>query len=431
MPSFSHHLWSKIDLEEGQSLSTCQRCGIMVQHHSQRGPNVTGVRYMQGKRLKAREKLPLCVDGARLKMPARHLWNELGDAPPSPTGAKCRRVVCTRCGMEIEVIRSVKCPAQRVSGRFWRRHRMRETDPWSHGDVPVCLELCEDELGVQVKKHWDKTPIKELAKMFGVSVDTIRTRAARWGLKSKYTAGGSKPWTEEEDAFLAWNIEKMNAMLIAKELKRTYGSIIRRAVKLGMIENGVPRGYETLEQASRRTGYNPDQLRLIIRSSSRGKGKGVKSKKVQPHVLERAPHIDRRVYNIESIDQAVVDWQKLEVFHAACVRLEIHSQVLRKALAELGVVKPESKKRQMWMVPTDKLEEAAKLVSSYISPTEYARERGMNVSTVLRRLRKAGYSKPGGDEGRRKWSLPKEVLDNAFKDFPVEEKYVTRRKVSA
>jgi len=417
MPSQqAHHQWMTVPAEEGRSLSTCGKCGLEVSHKAGKRPSYTaGERVVQGKLLPVRDPLPLCVDGWRVKMPTKHLWKSVGDAPPSPTGAPCHKVVCARCSMQVEVIRSAKCIASRSKHKFWRRFRMSDTEAWSREHLPVCISRTDDKFAEHVKAHWDKTPIKKLAKQLGVSVDVIRSRAKLLGLKSKYTAGGSKPWNDRDDRFLSWHLESRGAKAIAKELDRTYNAIIRRAVKLGLIERGCLRGYETLEQASIRTGYDPATLRRIIKG--RGRGNGIKAKKPNTHDERVYDRSARSTYSMTEIDRAVAEWHKTETFHQACLRLEVDPHVMKKMLARLGVTRPINMQRVHWRVATDSLEEAAALAKDSMTPSEYADIMGYCRVSVIRRLVKAGIERTGV----RQWRLPRSVFDEIIAKDPVHK----------
>lgn len=421
MPSQqAHHQWMTAPAaEEGRSLSTCGKCGLQVTHKAGKRPSYTAAeRVINGKLLPVRDPLPLCADGWRVKMPTKHLWKPAGEAPPSPTGAPCHKVVCNRCGMQVEVIKSAKCIASRSKHKFWRRYRMTDAEEWRRDHLPVCIKMTDDRFADYVREHWDKTPIKTLAKQLGTSVCLIRSRAKLLGLKSKYTAGGSKPWNERDDRLLSWHLESRGPKALAKELGRTYNAIIRRAIALGLIERGCLRGYETLEQASIRTGYDASTLRRII------KGRGIKAKKPNTHDERVHDQAARSTYSMTEIDRAVAEWHETETFHSACLRLEVDPSVMKKTLARLGVTKPPNMKRVHWRIPTDKLEEAAALARNCITPSEYADSMGYCRVSVIRRLVKAGIERTG----IRQWRLPREVYDEAVAKDPIKKGKDWRRR---
>lgn len=408
----SNHVWTTMPGEDGRSVSACGKCGLEVNHRSDRRPSYTAAdRIVHGRRVPVRDSLPLCIDGRRAKMPVKHLWASIGDAPPSPTGASCHKVVCTRCSMQVEVIKSAKCIAARSGHKFWRRFRMSDAEDWSREPLPVCISQTDDKFAEHVKARWDETPIKSLAKELGVSIDVIRSRAKLLGLKSKYTAGGSKPWNEHDDRLLAWHLESRGAKVMAQQLGRTYNAIVRRAVALGLVERGCLRGYETLEQASIRTGYDRTTLRRII------KGRSLKAKKPNTHSERIYDNAERSTYSKSEIDRAISEWHQTETLYAGCVRLDVDPHAMKKALARLGVTRPANLRRGAhWRVLTSKLEEAAIIAKKYITPSEYADMMGYSRLSVVRRLVKAGVERAG----LRCWRLPREAYDSLIASDPIK-----------
>lgn len=415
-----HHSWTVTEDTGTRKTSVCQTCGIKVEHSSKSSPSIfSSGRLLNGNPIKIREPLPLCINAVkRIKLAPRHVWIELGDAPDSPSGAKCHAVQCSECGMTVEAIKSLKgVAAKNVVPGIWRRYRTSETDEWHRDAPPPCKPKHEDKIGEFVKANWDKTTVAKMAKTLKISEDTVRARAKGLNLKSKFTAGGDRPWTEQEEQLVIWHFGVKSAKAIAKEIDRTYNAIIRRAYKLGLVKQGCVQGYETLEQASKRTGYNTDQLRRMI------KGRNVVPRKAEGYVEARLKKSKRKLYNIDDIDECVEAWHETETFTQGCIRLEIDPHAMRKALAKIGVVKPEKIKGLMWRVPSTKLEEAAAYHRTLISPCEYARARGISPNTIIKKLKKMGIVRPFRASV---WYLPEATIREALERYPVEEKYKRR-----
>lgn len=411
------HSWTVINEADGRKTSECRRCGLVVQHSSKHTPsqNMAG-RIVSGMRVGTKRPLPLCAFATkRISYPIKHAWENLGDAPPSPKGAACRAVRCTRCGVHVELLKTFRSVAAKNPMNVWRRHRMADTEEWAHAkSLPKCLLKEEDNIGRFVREHWDKVTISDMAVMLKVSKDTIRARAKAFNLRSKCTAGGDRVWTEHEDQMITWHFGVKSAKLIAKELDRSYNAIIRRAYKLGLVKHGSVQGYECLEQASKRTGYNIEQLRRMI------KGRNIIPRKVEGYVEARVGKIRRRLYSVDDIDECVEAWHETETFTNGCIRLGVDPHAMKKMLSRIGVEKPSSLKGMMWRVPTEKLEEAAELHRSLISPGEYARINNIQINTLLRKLKKAGLEKPYRSSV---WYLPKAVIEDAIRKFPTQRKY--------
>lgn len=412
-----HHSWTVTEDTGTRKTSVCQTCGIKVEHSSKSSPSIfSSGRLLNGNPIKIREPLPLCINAVkRIKLAPRHVWVALGDAPDSPSGAKCHAVQCSECGMTVEAIKSLKgVAAKNVVPGIWRRYRTSETEEWNRGCPPPCKPKHEDKIGEFVKANWDKITIAEIARTLKISEDTVRARAKRIGLKSKFTAGGDRPWTEREDQAVIWHFGVKSAKMIAKEIDRTYNAIIRRAYKLGLVKQGCIQGYESLEQASKRTGYNIEQLRRMI------KGRNIIPRKSEGYVEARAGKTKRKLYSIDDIDECVEAWHETETFTQGCIRLDIDPHVMRKALEKIGVVKPPDIKGKMWRVPSDKLEEAAAYQRTLISPTEYARLRGISPNTIIKKLKKVGIERPFRSSV---WYLPESVIEEALKLNPIETKF--------
>ncbi len=420
MPVPWAHSWMTSPKENGRSVSVCVKCDLAVDHKSGIGPSHTAAdRHLNGKRLKCREPLPLCSNGKREKAPPRHVWKAMGDAPPSPSGSPCKSLVCERCNMQVETLKSVRCIASRSNNRFWRRYRMSDAEEWRNELLPVCFDMKADDLAQYVRDNWDKVSVPKMAKALGVSMDAIRHRAKLMGLKSELTAGGHKPWSEKDDLKLQWEFETRSVKAIAKELGREYDSVRRRAYHLGLLQNGYAQGYESLEAASKRTGYNPDQLKRMLQ------GRNVRAKRVDASQEKLINKVNRKVYRTDDIDDAVKDWLKTETFYQACLRLEILPHRMKKMLSMLGVERPEKLAGQHWRISSDILDKAAKLSDKVITPSEYAQRKGIGVVSVTRRLVKMGVEKA---RTRKVVYLHEDFYDEMMKKYPIEPKYNWRDK---
>ena len=98
-----------------------------------------------------------------------------------------------------------------------------------------------------LKENWGKKKTQEIAEDLGRTYQSIYNKARKLGLGSN-RAHHHRPWTEEEEEFLAENWGMFSMEHIAKKLNRTPHAIQIRAVKLGLgpfLESG---DYITLNQ---------------------------------------------------------------------------------------------------------------------------------------------------------------------------------------
>ena len=129
-----------------------------------------------------------------------------------------------------------------------------------------------------LKENWGKKKTQEIAEELGRTYYSIYNKARKLGLGSN-RAHHHRPWTEEEEEFLAENWGMFSMEHIAKKLNRTPHAIQIRAVKLGLgpfLESG---DYITLNQLLLQLrGYNG---RTYTVKQWIEKGLPVKTKKVK------------------------------------------------------------------------------------------------------------------------------------------------------
>lgn len=129
-----------------------------------------------------------------------------------------------------------------------------------------------------LKDNWHKKKTQEIAEDLGRTYQSIYNKARKLGLGSN-RAHHHRPWTEEEEEFLAENWGMFSMEHIAKKLNRTPHAIQIRAVKLGLgpfLESG---DYITLNQLLLQLrGYNG---RTYTVKQWIEKGLPVKTKKVK------------------------------------------------------------------------------------------------------------------------------------------------------
>jgi len=218
-----------------------------------------------------------------------------------------------------------------------------------------------------------------------------------------------RPWTQRDDDLLQWHYGSVPIDEICEQLSRSRAAITRRAHHLGLRANGCVRGYETLEAASRRTGYRVEQLKRIIRGSR------IVSRRAEGY-RERHGKKHWKLYRIEDIDACVESYHETETFYVACDRLGVHPRIMTRILASLGVVKPEGRKRQLWRVPSDMLDRAAEMHRGMTTPGEYAKEHGISRAAITRRMVEFGLVKPADCF---LWYVSRTTLDAIMQRLPI------------
>ena len=158
-----------------------------------------------------------------------------------------------------------------------------------------------------LKDNWHKKKTQEIAEELGRTYYSIYNKARKLGLGSN-RAHHHRPWTEEEEEFLAENWGMFSMEHIAKKLNRTPHAIQIRAVKLGLgpfLESG---DYITLNQLLLQLrGYNG---RTYTVKQWIEKGLPVKTKKVKSSSF--------KVVNLDDFwewaekNRTLIDFSKLE-----------------------------------------------------------------------------------------------------------------------
>jgi hypothetical protein len=137
----------------------------------------------------------------------------------------------------------------------------------------------------------------------------------------------SKRWMAKDLIYLRtyWGSVSMEG--ICRALGRTRAAVYRKAQELGL-KLGVPQGLEGLTCSAVRMGFDPKQLRKILRWA------GVKVRGAYT-IKKRARH--RVVVDPYEVEWAVERWNQTETLKAAARRLGIDREVLRRLLYREGV----------------------------------------------------------------------------------------------
>jgi hypothetical protein len=202
-----------------------------------------------------------------------------------------------------------------------------------------------------------------------------RTKSALYGHARRLGLRRRRRWSLEDDARLRrlWDAE-LDLPDIAARLARTPITTYWRAQKLGL-PLGCPTGWESLNVAAERTGYETSQLRRILsahgavirravtrESKPRGRAVGTKNARRLRHIVARG-----------EVDAAVAAWLETEPVETAARRLGWCGETLARRLKLIGVEGP-GKARAHWRVRAEEVEAAARV---QLAKTRRARsERG-------------------------------------------------------
>lgn len=164
-----------------------------------------------------------------------------------------------------------------------------------------------------------------------------RSRRPAWKLRS------CKRWSFKEDDMLRhlWGTTPLSEL--AAKLKRKRSAVHRRARHLGL-RMGVPKGYESIAEAARRTGFSFEAMRKLLEDrgvrieiiSSTGARAGGRDSKYNRYA----------VFSVD-VDEAVKAWCSSITAEEAAPKYGIAAYTLRRWLREAGYkpTKPKAKMR--------------------------------------------------------------------------------------
>lgn len=400
-----YHTWMDPEpIADGRARSLCSECGLVVEHSASRRPGeLAAGRIIAGKPLKATEHTPTCGDAPRQRYPRRHLWQLVGEAPPTPRGAKCDAYVCTRCGMHVETLAS--CSPGSIGGRYSHtRHRM-PGEPWANGKLPRCHDCTDDEVKAYVAEHMGNMTARKMAKVLGRSQGVIRHRVKQLSAAGMERHKHHCEWTEDDIFRLVSEWRPTDVRSTAKVLKRSPTAVVTRARMMGLVDHrGCPQGYEYLSDAETRLGFSIAELETIIRWANL---KFIRAIQKDGKRIART-----RVYCADHLTEAVDEWLKTCNVGQYCVSISMRLVTMRRWLALRGIVQPEGTTPQSWRLPISLLDEVAEEAREMWSPNRYATERGVSVASVQRRCLMLGIGK-----GRR---FHVADMDQAFRIWPIQ-----------
>jgi hypothetical protein len=246
-----------------------------------------------------------------------------------------------------------------------------------------------------LREHYRTDPRKAEALLPHRTRDAVAMRALR--------NGWARPrrWTERETATLQGNWGTMKLGAIAKLLGRTVTAVWLRARKLGL-GVGCPVGFEYVDSAAKRTGYDHAQLRIILRTA------GVRISTAES--LGTAPR--RRYVDPFDVDAAVAKWLESETVESGARRHNVAGHNLRnwlRAAAASGVKMPREPGRfnARWRVPSKTIDRVVTERRRLESVRCAARRLGVNRRALTRWLLAAGVQRPG----TKYWLLQPGVAD--------------------
>jgi hypothetical protein len=410
----SHHRWSTHELDDRYLMSVCDVCQLAVRHP--RGRVITkrhAGRWIGERRLKCTEGLPTCGSVERQVFEPRHKWERVAEAPPSPGGAPCTLYVCARCHIRVEGLSSfVYGPP--TKNYAYRRWRMYDADEWSRDDMPACHSYQDDQFTAEVVRLYETMSEIRVAEQLGVSIGCVRARIRLAGVKAedRKRRKGYR-WTQAEDIILANSVDTKTLAEMVKLTKRTRDAVIGRLNVLGFVEAGCPRGWATLEEAARRTGYCAGTLVLWMRRFKwRHQPCYVTNSSLKIRGYDKPRN---RIYLMADIERAVRWYESTEPYSVGSARRKVPEKSMASLLLERGLHRPRGKLQ--WRVPSDVLDECAERYHDLVYMTEYAAEHGVHYNTVLRRVMKAGYDPREVCHGRK---ISRRILEKVTQQFPFE-----------
>jgi transposase len=181
------------------------------------------------------------------------------------------------------------------------------------------------------------------ARLFPRTSGAVAIRAFRLGVRNRPT------WTAADDVEIWNNWGVLSSEQIAEKLcGRTAGAVRARAKKLGL-RTGCPNGYEYITRAAKRTGYELNSLRSILRYA------GVRIGRSEASLVESRYFVDPF-----AVDEAIAKWHATETIFAAARRIGMTSNALydwvQKA-AESGVTLPRKPRRKRhWRIPSETID---------------------------------------------------------------------------
>lgn len=182
-----------------------------------------------------------------------------------------------------------------------------------------------------VREHYAERGAAAVAAMLpGRTQVAVQVRANRFGIK--YVPR----WTRADDLVLEdmWD-SGARIGWIARRLSRSRRAVRARATQL-QLGTYAPHGFETLQAAVRRVGYNTvGQLRRVLAWA-----------RVRLHVSRaHAPKRKWRCHFVDpdQVDQAVKAWMRTETLAEAMRRHQVDRKQLLRLLARIGVAKGRSK----------------------------------------------------------------------------------------
>lgn len=157
-----------------------------------------------------------------------------------------------------------------------------------------------------------------------------------------------RPWTRAEDELLRFEWGSARLGDIARKLGRTKRAVYWRAAEVLKLSS-VPAGFETLNAAAIRTGFERRSLRRILEAHGADiivlSGAGIKAKRGTKQCI---------VSRVE-VDDAVADWCASETPESAAKRCGVSATTLRQWLRDAGHESPFP--GAIWRVPTRVIDE--------------------------------------------------------------------------
>lgn len=208
--------------------------------------------------------------------------------------------------------------------------------PWSAADNATLREL------------FPKVEAADVARQLGRTRGAVFHQAARLGLKKNLL------WTKDHDIDLRWLWESgLSVTAIARRLSRTPLTTYWRARKLGL-RCGCPEGFEYLNAAAERTGYERSTLTNILTWA------GVTTHRSMARPTKAAAYRFRIVDPMD-VDDAIARWHETEPLETAARRVGVEAELLRRRLRAAGVPEERRAPKAHWRVRQEDVERALQL----------------------------------------------------------------------
>ena len=177
-------------------------------------------------------------------------------------------------------------------------------------------------------------------------------------------------WTDAENIYLRREWGEVGARVLQNHLRRSWSGIYQQATRVLGLPAGPPQGHESINSASRRTGFSCAQIRTILEwaevpvKQRRGGGR---------RAVVRHPNLK---VEIDAVDAAIEAWiSQTETIRSAADRHNLKRDTIWRWLASAGEIQiqPASRRHHRFLTAVVDRVVAARLPKSWASRPDLAR----------------------------------------------------------